>query len=357
MEKNNPESAVYISYAWNSESESVAEAIEKELVAKGIRIIRDKKDLKYKGRIKDFMAQIGKGQYVIVVISNKYLKSENCMFELLQIFKNRNFYDRIFPVVLKEVKIAKASDRVAFVEYWQDERENLDKRIRKLKSLSNIQGVTEELNLYTEIRNNIAVLTNILQDINTLNTDKHIRSNFEHLYDVLYEKMREDRKRGRLATYDAISAIGLSALMIIAIGFSLLGNMMNPTIQEEQISDGIDPLAGTEIEKTDQESGVTNASGTMQDDAEKKVTPVNPNPTEIVKYMVTLVIPSSMIGKDIYVDGKLVSPSKENGIFVDIEVPSKEGSHRFEIKEGNGEVLCAKSQSIKGSGIELAVCN
>jgi hypothetical protein len=42
---------------------------------------------------------------VIVVLSDKYLKSENCMFELVEIAKHGNFVDRIFPVVLSSANI------------------------------------------------------------------------------------------------------------------------------------------------------------------------------------------------------------------------------------------------------------
>ena len=184
--------AIYISYAWNKESEAIAEAIEKEFGKKGVRVIRDKNDLKYKQRLKDFMKAIGRGKYIILIISPGYLKSENCMFELLQIFKNQDFYERIFPVVLEGVKISKATDRIELVKYWENETDNLDSKIRELKKLSNIQGVTDDLNLYTEIRNNIAKLTNILKDIYYLNTERHISSNFKQLYELIQTKIEKD---------------------------------------------------------------------------------------------------------------------------------------------------------------------
>jgi len=108
----------YISYAWGSESENIASAMELEFENRGLPIIRDKKHLGYKGRIKDFMRQIGRAQYIILVISNKCLHSVICMFELVQIFKNKHFYDRIFPVVLDEVHIVDPSERIKLMKYW-----------------------------------------------------------------------------------------------------------------------------------------------------------------------------------------------------------------------------------------------
>ncbi len=87
---------VYISYAWGGESERIVNELDADLQSKGIMVVRDKRDLGFKGMIRDFMQQIGRGHAVIVVISDKYLKSPNCMFELVEIARNKDFYDRSF---------------------------------------------------------------------------------------------------------------------------------------------------------------------------------------------------------------------------------------------------------------------
>lgn len=68
---------VFISYAWEGESEKVADELEAVLFAKNIRLIRDKTSLAFKGLIRKFMVQIGQGNLVVLVISDKYLKSKN----------------------------------------------------------------------------------------------------------------------------------------------------------------------------------------------------------------------------------------------------------------------------------------
>lgn len=54
------ENKIYISYAWGGESEEFVNQIDQSLQERGITIIRDKRDLGYKGSIKEFMEQIGK---------------------------------------------------------------------------------------------------------------------------------------------------------------------------------------------------------------------------------------------------------------------------------------------------------
>ena len=76
-----PPPEVLASYAWNPESCAIVDKLQQSLEEQGIRLLRDRKEVRYKDTIRDFMRRIGKGKAVVVVISEKYLKSENCMFE------------------------------------------------------------------------------------------------------------------------------------------------------------------------------------------------------------------------------------------------------------------------------------
>lgn len=184
---------VFISYSWRDESLKIAEELDTAFKKKGMHIIRDKRDLAYKGLIKKFMRRIGKGKYVILVISEHYLKSENCMYELLQISRNKKFHERIFPLVLKSAKIYKAADSLDYVRYWEQEIKKLEKKI-KGGSLTKIQGIFNDLDLYKDIRDNIDGLTDILSDINSLSIEIHQKSSYEELYNAIMKKIRADFK-------------------------------------------------------------------------------------------------------------------------------------------------------------------
>ncbi|MEO1393022.1 MAG: HEAT repeat domain-containing protein [Cyanobacteria bacterium J06634_5] len=181
---------VFISYAWNGESETIADQLNKAFQSQNINIIRDKKDVGYKANIRDFMQQIGQGKCVLVVISDKYLKSENCMFELVEIANNGDFYDRIFPIVLSDANIYKATARLKYIQYWEQQIKDLETDM-KAGGLANLQGITDDLNLYTKIRNNIASLTDTLKNMNTLTPDMHRDSNFEAVIDAVQDKLVE----------------------------------------------------------------------------------------------------------------------------------------------------------------------
>jgi internalin A len=184
------EKEIFISYAWGGESEQFVNQLDETFQAKGIKIIRDKRDLGYKGLIKAFMERIGRGKCAIAVISDKYLKSPNCMFELVQIAKNGEFYNRIFPIVLADAQIYKPVARLKYIKHWEDEIRELDEGMREVGA-ANLQGFREEIDQYTEIRNTIAELTNLLKDMNTLTPDIHSESDFEELLNAIAQRLYE----------------------------------------------------------------------------------------------------------------------------------------------------------------------
>jgi len=182
---------VFISYAWQGESETIAEEVEQELKKRRLTVIRDKSLLGYTGRIKAFMERLGQGQYIVLVISDRYLKSENCLFELLHIYRGDNFTGRIFPLVLADARISKAKDRLDYAHYWEQEIDQLETKI-KAGSPANLHSIYEDLNLYSEIRQDIDRLTAILKDINALTIEAHREKGYDELFRAIMTKYRQD---------------------------------------------------------------------------------------------------------------------------------------------------------------------
>jgi internalin A len=190
---SNPEfeKEIFISYTWRDEhSKPYVEQLEQTFQAKDIKIIRDTNAVDYKARFKEFMQRIARGKWVIAVISEQYLKSENCMFELVEITKNGEFYRRIFPIILSDAKISKPIQRIKYVTYWEEQIKELDEAMKGVNS-ANLQGFREDIDLYTDIRNTIAELTNLLRDMNTLTPEIHSQSEFEELLKAIEKHLDE----------------------------------------------------------------------------------------------------------------------------------------------------------------------
>jgi internalin A len=184
------EQALFISYAWGGEREEIVNQMDQALQQRGIRIIRDKRDLGYKGSIKEFMERVGQGNCVIVVVSDGYLRSPNCMFELVEIAENKQLHDRVFPIVLADANIYDPVKRIEYVKHWEVRRAELAEAMKTLDP-ANLQGIREDMDLYDRIRDRISGLTSILKDLNTLTPEMHQDSNFGILYDAIEKRMKE----------------------------------------------------------------------------------------------------------------------------------------------------------------------
>jgi hypothetical protein len=158
----------------------IVDQVQQALEQEGIRVVRDREEVRYRDSIRDFMRRIGQGKCVIVVISDKYLKSENCMFEMVEIAKEPGLRERIFPIVLSDANIYKATGRVKYVRYWEDQIQELDEALKTIRG-DNLIKLQEDLNIYSEIRRLFDGIANTLRDMNALTPDQHEKSDFEEL--------------------------------------------------------------------------------------------------------------------------------------------------------------------------------
>lgn len=234
---SNDERKVYISYAWGGESERIANELDTALQASGITVIRDKRDLGYKGMIREFMQQIGQGYAIVLIISDKYLKSPNCMYELVEIARNKDIHNRIFPVVLEDADIYDPVNRIKYLKHWEEKINELDKAMKSISS-ANQQGLRDEIDSYDEIRDKIANLTFLLKDMNTLTQEIHEGSDFSHLISSLRVRLNDVDK----LAYKAITATREPSEDLLELALRKLGHptkVYHRINLEKQILDNI----------------------------------------------------------------------------------------------------------------------
>jgi len=189
---DNYESAVFVSYAWGGESEYTVDELEKAFAKRGIRIVRDKKDVNYKDSIKAFEQRLGEGHCIVLVISDKSLRSEHCMYELLEADKNQNLCDRIFPIVLADARIHKAIDRVDYIRYWDTQIEKLNQAVKGVGVMTNLASVMADLDKYARIRASFDHLTDLLSDMNALTPEMHAADDFSILINAVQQEMAKN---------------------------------------------------------------------------------------------------------------------------------------------------------------------
>jgi len=112
----------YVSYAWGDDRtpegrarEEIVDRVCEAAEAKDHTLLRDKDVLSLSDSISAFMRRIGTGDRVFVILSDKYLRSPHCMFELSEVWRNsrqeeRTFLQRVRIYALPDANIFKPTD-------------------------------------------------------------------------------------------------------------------------------------------------------------------------------------------------------------------------------------------------------
>lgn len=128
---------VYISYAWGDSTPegkrraALADNLCNAMQEAGITVLQDRNQVKPGDRISAFMKELAKGDLVLVVLSDRYLKSENCMFELYSIWQRAQqdqelFLKRVIPLILPDAQLRSTGEKLARGEYWLEQKLELE---------------------------------------------------------------------------------------------------------------------------------------------------------------------------------------------------------------------------------------
>lgn len=151
------------------------------------RYLAEKRQEQYRIQrlISSFMSQLGNGKCVVLVISDEYLKSENCMFELLEVVSHGDFYNRVFPIILESARFYRPIDRIEYIRYWETMADDLNASMSTMASQANLQGIRESLDSKTLYRASIAELTLLLSDMNNFSVDTHLSNSFKDISELV----------------------------------------------------------------------------------------------------------------------------------------------------------------------------
>lgn len=161
--ENKGNKTIFLSYNWHDKE--IADRIDKHLSGiPGITVKRDIRDIGTWKSIRKFMEGIRQQDYAVLVVSGLYLKSKNCMFEVMEIMKEQQYRDRVFPAVV-EHGIYDPLVRAGYIKYWQQECDNLEASIRELEP-EYITELAADLKQYKSIASSIGEFLNIVADMN-----------------------------------------------------------------------------------------------------------------------------------------------------------------------------------------------
>jgi internalin A len=161
--KGTPE--IFVSYAWGDDSSEdarkrteIVDRLCETLGQRGWHVFRDSNVLRSGELISGFMKRIGLADHVIVVLSDKYLRSPYCMIELHSIYQRslgekEDFLRRIIPLVLADARIKEFQDRDAYAEHWTTLFKTMDQSLTKLAREQKLSRVAvDDFRRYKEMQ-------------------------------------------------------------------------------------------------------------------------------------------------------------------------------------------------------------
>ena len=173
---------LFISYSWSTKE--IVNKISTDLQLVGVDVIKDNQELEYTDSIPTFMKRIRLSNFALLFVSDGYLKSKNCLFEILELQKDEDHWNKVLPIVSKNTKIYEAIDRLKYVKYWEEKTEELETELKGLNPI-NLTESYKELKLFKDITASIDdFLKNISEAIH-FSPEEVIEKNYEPIMNKL----------------------------------------------------------------------------------------------------------------------------------------------------------------------------
>ncbi len=169
---------VYVSYAWGGKSDTLVDEFECRL-PDNFKLILDKSTLRPGDWISRFMTEIGRADLVLVVLSDKYLRSVYCMRELKYLFdsslgEREEFMRKVVPLRVGAVRISRALDRTAHTKHWKQEHDKLEAALADLDHASVGDADRTELLLMKDFQHRVSdMLAWVADTLMPQGTDLH----------------------------------------------------------------------------------------------------------------------------------------------------------------------------------------
>lgn len=156
---------IFLSYCW--EDHDYADMLDEYFQKAGVSLIRDCRDLEYAGSIKKFTGKVHEAEYVIMIISEKFLCHESCMNEVAELMREYHYKKKICPVVIRrmEDELRFEPERMeSYVGYWKRRVQEQEVLVNNQRNITMKYEQMELCKLYQDIYQKIGEFLFYLKD-------------------------------------------------------------------------------------------------------------------------------------------------------------------------------------------------
>ncbi len=188
---------VFLSYC--QKDSDVADLVEEKFqpfVEGKVKISRDIRDVKYHESFKNFMQSIETHDFVIMLISDNYLKSRNCLFEVMEVVKDSQYKNKLIFIVLSDddivyykekpvldigAKVYTSDGQTSYSVYWNNYQKDLQAQIEAIGDDVYAVHQIKEKGIIQRILLDLPEFFEFIKDNKGLPLAKHIENGFSDI--------------------------------------------------------------------------------------------------------------------------------------------------------------------------------
>lgn len=159
-------------------------------------ISRDIRDVEYHESFKKFMQTIETHDFVIMIVSDHYLKSRNCMFEVLEVIKDSQFQKKLAFIILSDsdiqyyqdqtipsigAKVYSLEGQTAYSLHWAKVEKELQEQIDALGDPTRAIYQIKEKRIVQRILLDLPEFMEFIKDAKGLPLSEHIENEFKDI--------------------------------------------------------------------------------------------------------------------------------------------------------------------------------
>lgn len=199
---------MFLSYC--QKDKGIANIVEEKLKEneKRLEIFRDIREVEYRDKFSEFMQTISDKDFVLSIVSDRYLKSRNCMYEMSELMRDRKYESKLLFIIVSDsdkkyylsddlpddkkqgvgAHIYDVGQQTEYIMYWQKKEQEMKNAIEKINDPVISRNQISELEVIKTIELIIRDLMSTLFDRKGISFEEMVNTNFIDIIDIIRNK-------------------------------------------------------------------------------------------------------------------------------------------------------------------------
>ena len=199
---------MFLSYC--QKDKGIANIVEEKLKEneKRLEIFRDIREVEYRDKFSEFMQTISDKDFVLSIVSDRYLKSRNCMYEMSELMRDRKYESKLLFIIVSDsdkkyylsedlpddekqgvgAHIYDIGQQTEYIMYWKEKEQEMNNAIEKINDPVISRNQISELEVIKTIELKIRDLMSTLFDRKGISFEEMVNTNFIDIINIIRNK-------------------------------------------------------------------------------------------------------------------------------------------------------------------------